>query len=157
MKITLLCIGKTDEKYLLTGIEKYIKRIPFYVDFKMTVIPDIKKHKGMPIDAQKKKEAEIIFKNLQSGDQVILLDENGKIFTSLQFSSFLEKKMISSVQHLVFIIGGPYGFDSSVYARADSLISLSSMTFSHQMIRLFFLEQIYRAYSILKKEPYHHI
>ena len=156
MKITLICIGKTDEPYLLTGIDKYLKRLPFYVDFKLTVIPDIKKHKGMPIDAQKKKEAEIILKNINSGDQVILLDEQGKEFTSVQFSA-LEKKMIGSIQHLVFIIGGPYGFDETVYQRADSKLSLSKMTFSHQMIRLFFLEQLYRAYTILKNEPYHHI
>ena len=157
MKITLICIGKTDEPYLLTGIEKYLKRLPFYVDFKMTVIPDIKKHKGMAVDAQKKKEAELILKNISSGDQVILLDEQGKEFTSVQFSAFLEKKMIGSIQHLVFIIGGPYGFDETVYQRADSKLSLSKMTFSHQMIRLFFLEQLYRAYTILKNEPYHHI
>ena len=111
----------------------------------------------MPIDAQKKKEAEIILKNINSGDQVILLDEQGKEFTSVQFSAFLEKKMIGSIQHLVFIIGGPYGFDETVYQRADSKLSLSKMTFSHQMIRLFFLEQLYRAYTILKNEPYHHI
>lgn len=157
MKITLICIGKTDESYIIDGVEKYLKRLKFYVDFKITVIPDIKKNKGMSFDLQKKKEGEFILKNLNSTDQVILLDEQGKEYSSVQFSTLLEKKMIASVQHLVFVIGGPYGFDESVYQRANSKISLSKMTFSHQMIRLFFVEQLYRGYTILKNEPYHHI
>lgn len=157
MKITLICIGKTDEPYLLTGIEKYLKRLPFYVDFKLSVIPDIKKHKGMSIELQKKKEGELILKNINQSDQIVLLDEQGKEFTSVQFSAFLEKKMVGSVQHLVFIIGGPYGFDEAIYQRANAKLSLSKMTFSHQMIRLFFVEQLYRAYTILKNEPYHHL
>lgn len=157
MKITLICIGKTDEPYLIDGIEKYVKRLKFYVDFKLVVIPDIKKSKGMNFELQKKKEGEFILKNISSTDQVILLDEQGKEYTSIQFSSFLEKKMIASVQHLVFIVGGPYGFDDLVYQRANGKLSLSKMTFSHQMIRLFFVEQLYRAYTILKNEPYHHI
>lgn len=157
VKITLLCIGKTDELYLIEGIEKYLKRLKFYVDFKLVVIPDIKKNKGMSAELQKKKEGEIILKNLSSTDQVILLDEQGKEYDSVQFSTLLEKKMIASVQHLVFIIGGPYGFDDSVYQRANGKISLSKMTFSHQMIRLFFVEQLYRAYTIMKNEPYHHV
>lgn len=157
VKLTLLCIGKTDEPYLQTGIDKYLKRLPFYVDFKLHVIPDIKKHKGMSMDLQKKKEGELLLKNINPADQVILLDEKGKEFTSVQFSAFLEKKMIGSVQHLIFIIGGPYGFDEALYQRANGQIGLSKMTFSHQMIRLFFVEQLYRAYTILKNEPYHHI
>jgi 23S rRNA (pseudouridine1915-N3)-methyltransferase len=156
VKITLLCIGKTDEPYLNEGIEKYLKRLKFYVDFKFIVIPDIKKNKGMSFELQKKKEGEIILKNLISTDQFILLDEQGKEYSSMQFSTFLEKKMVASVQNLVFIIGGPYGFDDAVYQRANGKLSLSKMTFSHQMIRLFFVEQLYRAYTIIKKEPYHH-
>ncbi len=156
MKITLLCIGKTDEPFLNAGIDKYLKRLKFYVDFKLIVIPDIKKNKGMSFELQKKKEGEIILKNLSSTDQVILLDEQGKEYSSMQFSTFLEKKMVASVQNLVFIIGGPYGFDDAVYQRANGKLSLSKMTFSHQMIRLFFVEQLYRAYTIIKKEPYHH-
>lgn len=157
MKITLICIGKTDEPYLIDGIEKYMKRLKFYVDFKLLVIPDIKKNKGMSFELQKKKEGEIILKNLSSTDQVILLDEQGKEYGSVQFSTLLEKKMVASVQNLVFVIGGPYGFDDAVYQRANGKLSLSKMTFSHQMIRLFFVEQLYRAYTIIKKEPYHHV
>lgn len=157
MKITLLCIGKTDELYLIDGIEKYLKRLKFYVDFKLVVIPDIKKSKSMSIELQKKKEGESILKSLSSTDQAILLDEQGKEYGSVQFSELLEKKMVASVPHLVFIIGGPYGFDDSVYQRANGKISLSKMTFSHQMIRLFFVEQLYRAYTIMKNEPYHHV
>lgn len=156
MKITLLCIGKTDEPYVQTGIEKYLKRLSFYVDFKLIVIPDIKKQKGMSMELQKKKEAEMLLKSIKAADQVVLLDEKGKEFTSVQFSAFLEKKMVGSVQHLVLIIGGPYGFDQSIYQRADGQLALSKMTFSHQMIRLFFVEQLYRAYTILNHEPYHH-
>ena len=152
-----MCIGKTDEPYLIEGIEKYLKRLKFYVDFKLVVIPDIKKNKGMSADLQKRKEGEMILKSLNSTDQVILLDEQGKEYSSVQFSILLEKKMIASVQQLVFIIGGPYGFDEAVYQRANGKISLSKMTFSHQMIRLFFAEQLYRAYTIIKNEPYHHI
>ena len=134
-----------------------MKRLKFYIDFKLVVIPDIKKNKGMSFDLQKKKEGELILKSLNSTDQVILLDEAGAEYSSVQLSALLEKKMVTSVQHLVFIIGGPYGFDDLVYRRAHSKISLSKMTFSHQMIRLFFAEQLYRAFTIMRNEPYHHI
>ncbi|WP_293879419.1 MULTISPECIES: 23S rRNA (pseudouridine(1915)-N(3))-methyltransferase RlmH [unclassified Sphingobacterium] len=156
MKITLLCIGKTDEKYLLEGIEKYTKRLKFYVNFSIVVLPDIKNVKSLSAEQQKDKEALLILKQLQPQDFVALLDEHGKEFRSLEFSAYLEKMMIQSVQHLVFVIGGPYGFDQKIYDRAKSKISLSKMTFSHQMIRLFFTEQLYRAFSIMKGEPYHH-
>ncbi|MDQ1149992.1 23S rRNA (pseudouridine(1915)-N(3))-methyltransferase RlmH [Sphingobacterium zeae] len=156
MKITLLCIGKTDEKYLLEGIEKYTKRLKFYVNFSIVVLPDIKNVKSSSAEQQKDKEALLILKQLQPQDFVVLLDEHGKEFRSLEFSAYLEKMMIQSVQHLVFVIGGPYGFDQKIYDRAKSKISLSKMTFSHQMIRLFFTEQLYRAFSIMKGEPYHH-
>jgi len=156
MKITLLCIGKTDEKYLLEGIEKYTKRLKFYVNFSIVVLPDIKNVKSLSAEQQKDKEALLILKQLQPQDFVALLDEHGKEFRSLEFSAYLEKMMIQSVQHMVFVIGGPYGFDQKIYDRAKSKISLSKMTFSHQMIRLFFTEQLYRAFSIMKGEPYHH-
>lgn len=156
MKITLLCIGKTDEKYLIEGIEKYTKRLKFYVNFNIVVLPDIKNVKSLSAEQQKDKEALLILKQLQPQDFVVLLDEHGKEFRSLEFSVYLEKMMIQSVQHLVFVIGGPYGFDQKIYDRAKSKISLSKMTFSHQMIRLFFTEQLYRAFSIMKGEPYHH-
>jgi len=155
MKITLLCIGKTDDKYLIEGIEKYIKRLKFYVNFSIVVIPDIKNVKNLSAEQQKDKEALLILKQLQPQDLVVLLDEHGKEFRSLEFSAYLEKMMVQSVQHLVFIIGGPYGFDQKIYDRAKSKIALSKMTFS-QMIRLFFTEQLYRAFSIMKGEPYHH-
>ncbi|WP_104382554.1 23S rRNA (pseudouridine(1915)-N(3))-methyltransferase RlmH [Sphingobacterium sp. HMA12] len=156
MKITLLCIGKTDDKYLIEGIDKYIKRLKFYVNFNIIVIPDIKNSKSLSEEQQKDKEAGLILKQLQAQDMVILLDEFGKEFRSLDFSAYLEKMMVNSVQHMVFIIGGPYGFDQKIYDRANSKMSLSKMTFSHQMIRLFFTEQLYRAFSIMKGEPYHH-
>ncbi|HYK77434.1 MAG TPA: 23S rRNA (pseudouridine(1915)-N(3))-methyltransferase RlmH [Daejeonella sp.] len=156
MKITLLTIGKTEEKYLLEGMEKYLKRLKFYIPVKVLELPELKNTKNLSQDQQKAKEAELIFKNLSNTDHLILLDEKGQEFSSTRFSAFLNKKMVGSVQHLVFVVGGPYGFDDSVYQRANDKISLSKMTFSHQMVRLFFLEQLYRAYTILKGEPYHH-
>lgn len=156
MKISLICIGKTDDSYLIEGINSFQKRLKFYINFKMIVIPDIKNSKNLSKEQQKAKEAEQISKNISNGDYVILLDERGKEYRSIDFADFLNKKMISSTQHLVFIIGGPYGFDTSIIERADGKISLSKMTFSHQMVRLFFSEQLYRAFSILKNEPYHH-
>lgn len=156
MKITLLCIGKTDDKYLVEGIDKYINRLKFYVNFNLVVVPDIKNSKSLTEDQQKDKEATLLLKHIQSQDRVILLDEFGKEFRSVDFSAYLEKQLVQSVQHMVFIIGGPYGFDQKIYDRANTKISLSKMTFSHQMIRLFFTEQLYRAFSIMKGEPYHH-
>ncbi|MCW2263503.1 MULTISPECIES: 23S rRNA (pseudouridine(1915)-N(3))-methyltransferase RlmH [Sphingobacterium] len=156
MKITLLCIGKTDDKYLIEGIEKYLKRLKFYITFNLVVIPDIKNSKNLTNEQQKEKEAQLLLKHINSLDTVVLLDEFGKEYRSLEFASYLEKNMIQSTQHLIFVIGGPYGFDDQIYQRANQKISLSKMTFSHQMIRLFFVEQTYRAFSILKGEPYHH-
>jgi len=156
MKITLLVTGKTEEKYLIEGIEKYLNRLKHYIGFNMIVIPDVKNTKNLSEAQQKAKEAEMILKHINNPDTVILLDEKGKKYTSVLFSNYLNKQMIGSVQHLVFVIGGPYGFDESVYKRANGSMSLSDMTFSHQMVRLFFVEQLYRAFSILKGEPYHH-
>lgn len=156
MKITLLTVGKTEDKYLIEGIEKYLGRLRHYIGFQMTVIPELKNTKNLSEAQQKAKEAELILKQIGNPDMVVLLDEKGKKYTSVLFANYLNKQMIGSVQHMVFVIGGPYGFDDSVYKRANGSISLSDMTFSHQMVRLFFAEQLYRAFSILKGEPYHH-
>jgi len=156
MKITLLVVGKTEDKYLIDGIEKYINRLKHYIGFNMVVIPELKNTKNLTEAQQKSKEAELILKQVGNSDSIILLDEKGKNYTSVLFANYLNKQMIGSVQHLVFIIGGPYGFDEQIYKRANGSISLSAMTFSHQMVRLFFAEQLYRAFTILKGEPYHH-
>jgi len=156
MKITLLAVGKTEDKYLIEGIEKYLGRLKHYIGFNFVIIPDIKNTKNLTQAQQKSKEAELILKQISNLDTVILMDEKGKKYTSVLFADYLNKQMIGSVQQLVFIIGGPYGFDESGYKRANGSISLSDMTFSHQMVRLFFVEQLYRAFSILKGEPYHH-
>ena len=156
MTIKLLAIGKTDNKALLSLIEEYIKRLNFYLTFKFEVIPDIKKAKNLSEDQQKQKEGELILSAIKSTDVVILLDENGKQFDSVTFSSYLQKYMNSGIKQLVFVIGGPYGFSESVYKQAQGKLSLSKMTFSHQMVRLFITEQIYRGFTILKNEPYHH-
>lgn len=156
MKITLLVTGKTEEKYLIEGIDKYLSRLKHYIGFNMIVIPELKNTKNLTEAQQKAKEAELILKQVSNSDLLILLDEKGKKYTSVLFSNYLNKQMIGSIQHLIFVIGGPYGFDDSVYKRANGSMSLSDMTFSHQMVRLFFVEQLYRAFSILKGEPYHH-
>lgn len=156
MKITLLVVGKTEDKYLVEGITKYINRLKHYIGFQLVVIPELKNTKSLTEAQQKSKEAELILKQLSGADVVVLLDEKGKKYNSVSFADYLNKQMIGSVQHLIFIIGGPYGFDDSVYKRSNSSISLSDMTFSHQMVRLFFVEQLYRAFSILKGLPYHH-
>lgn len=156
MKIKLVVIGKTDSSHLIQLIDDYTKRLKFYISFTMEIIPDIKNAKNLSEENQKKLEGEEILKRINPGDELILLDENGKSFTSEGFSEFLQKKMNSGLKNLTFVIGGPYGFSDAVYARATSKLSLSKMTFSHQMIRLFFVEQIYRAFTILRNEPYHH-
>lgn len=156
MKILLLAIGKTDDKNLITLIENYKNRLKHYIKFDLEVIPDIKNVKNLSEKQQKEKEGELILKKLQSSDQLILLDEKGKSFSSIKFSEYLQKKMNSGIKQMVIVIGGPYGFSEEIYKRAQGKISLSTMTFSHQMIRLFATEQIYRAFTILKNEPYHH-
>ena len=156
MKITLLAIGKTDNNHLHILISDYIKRLGFYVSFTFDVIPDIKKVKHLSEIQQKQAEGTEILKRTKSADTLILLDENGKVLSSVGFSEFLQKKMNSGLKNLVFVIGGPYGFSEEIYERANGKISLSSMTFSHQMVRLFVIEQLYRAFTILKNEPYHH-
>jgi len=156
MNIKLLAIGKTDDKNLQTLIEQYQKRLSFYVKFDLEIISDIKKAKNLSEAQQKEKEGELILSKITPTDQLILLDENGKSFSSVGFSDYLQKKMNSGVKALVFVIGGPYGFSDAVYQKANGKVSLSEMTFSHQMVRLFVVEQIYRAFTILRNEPYHH-
>ena len=156
MTIKLLAIGKTDNKALLSLIEDYKKRLNFYIKFKFEIIPDLKKAKNLSEDQQKEKEGELLLKAINPNDVVVLLDENGKQFDSVAFSSYLQKYMNSGIKQLIFVIGGPYGFSESVYKQAKGKLSLSKMTFSHQMVRLFVIEQIYRGFTILKNEPYHH-
>ncbi len=156
MTIKLLTIGKTDNKNLQLLIEEYQKRLSFYIKFDLEIIPDIKNVKNLSELQQKEKEGELILSKITSTDQLILLDENGKTFSSLDFAQELQKKMNAGIKTLVFVIGGPYGFSETVYAKAHGKISLSLMTFSHQMVRLFFIEQVYRGCTILKNEPYHH-
>ncbi|SCX87779.1 23S rRNA (pseudouridine(1915)-N(3))-methyltransferase RlmH [Flavobacterium caeni] len=156
MNIKLIAIGKTDDKALQSLIDDYTKRLSFYIKFELDIIPDIKNAKNLSEAQQKEKEGELILAKLSPTDQLVLLDENGKVFSSVGFSSELQKKMNSGIKTLVFVIGGPYGFSETVYKKATGKISLSSMTFSHQMVRLFFIEQVYRAFTILRGEPYHH-
>ncbi|MEC3907454.1 23S rRNA (pseudouridine(1915)-N(3))-methyltransferase RlmH [Tamlana sp. 2201CG12-4] len=156
MTIKLIAIGKTDNKHLLTLIEDYTKRLGHYVKFNLDIIPDIKNTKHLSETQQKQKEGALILGRLNTTDTLILLDENGKQFDSILFSSYLQKHMNSGIKQLVFAIGGPYGFSEEVYKKSNGKVSLSKMTFSHQMIRLFFIEQLYRGFTILKNEPYHH-
>ena len=156
MKILFLVIGKTDEDYLITGIKKYVGRLGHYVSFEMKELPDIRNRKTLSEEQQKKAESFLLLQQLQPGDQVVLLDEKGKQYTSVEFSNQLEKWSASGSKRLVFVVGGPYGFAEEVYSRANAMLSLSPMTFSHQMVRLIFLEQLYRAFTILNGEPYHH-
>ena len=156
MKIVLVVIGKTDASYFSEAIKEYTKRLIHYISFEMEVIPDIKNVKNLSQQQQKEKEGELILKQIQGGDYLVLLDDKGKDFTSLQFAAYLEKKMHVVSKRIIFVVGGPYGFSDAVYKAASEKISLSRMTFSHQMIRLIFVEQIYRAMTILAGEPYHH-
>lgn len=156
MNIKLLAIGKTDNKALQQLIDAYSKRLGFYVNFDLEIIPDIKNVKKLSENQQKEKEGELILAKITATDQLILLDENGKQPSSVGFSAFLQKKMNSGIKTLVLVIGGPYGFSEKVYQAASGKISLSLMTFSHQMVRLFIIEQLYRGFTILRNEPYHH-
>ena len=156
MTIKLIAIGKTDSVSLQDLIKEYENRLKHYVRFELDIIPDIKNVKNLSETQQKEKEGELILKKLKATDILLLLDENGKQFGSVEFADFLQKKMNSGIKQLVLVIGGPYGFSDVVYAKAQAKISLSKMTFSHQMVRLFIIEQLYRAFTILKNEPYHH-
>ena len=156
MTIKLIAIGKTDNKQLISLIDDYKKRLGFYIKFILEIIPDIKNSKNLSEFQQKQKEGELILSKLNNTDVLILLDENGKQLDSVSFSSYLQKYMNTGIKQLVFVIGGPYGFSEDIYKKANGKLSLSKMTFSHQMIRLFFIEQLYRGFTILKNEPYHH-
>lgn len=156
MKVILLAIGRTVEKHYITAINDYTERVKHFIPFDMEVIPELKNTRSLSIDQQKEKEGELILKALQPGDFIVLLDENGKEYRSIEFASWVEKKMANVNKRLVFIIGGPYGFSEKVYQASQEKISLSKMTFSHQMVRLVFVEQLYRAMTILNGSPYHH-
>ena len=156
MNIRLLAIGKTDNKSLQSLIDEYTKRLSFYIKFDLEIIPDIKNVKNLSEAQQKEKEGELILSKISATDQLILLDENGSTYSSVAFSDYLQKKMNGGIKTLVFVIGGPYGFSEEVYKKAQGKVSLSEMTFSHQMVRLFVIEQLYRGFTILKNEPYHH-
>ena len=155
MKIVLLTIGKTKEQYLIEGVSQYQKRLQHYTEFEMFEIPHIKNTKNLSNFELMKKEGELILKQLKSSDYLVLLDDKGKDYTSSEFSKKLQRWMLSGKKRLVFVVGGAYGFSKEVFQRGNEELSLSKMTFSHQIVRLFFLEQIYRGYTILNNEPYH--
>lgn len=155
MRTTLILVGKTVDKNFISSIEDYVSRIGHYIPFSLVTIPELKNTKKLTEEQQKVQEGMFILKQLQSSDTVVLLDEHGTELRSIDFASWLEKKQ-QITRHLVFVVGGPYGFSEAVYARANEKLSLSKMTFSHQMIRLIFVEQVYRACTIIKGEPYHH-
>lgn len=156
MTIKLLAIGKTDDGSLQNLIDTYVNRLVHYNKFELEIIPDLKKTKHLDVEQQKTKEGELILNKVNPSDFLVLLDENGKHHSSEDFSEYIQKRLNSGMKQLIFVIGGPYGFSEEVYSRAQNKISLSKMTFSHQMVRLFFVEQLYRAFTILKNEPYHH-
>lgn len=156
MVFKLLVVGKTDDKRLQALVDDYSKRLKHYVKFETEAIPDLKNTKALDENQQKNREGELILKKITASDEVVLLDEKGISFTSEKFSDFIQKKLNGGKKRLVFVIGGPYGFSEEVYKRANEKLSLSKMTFSHQMVRLFFTEQLYRAFTILRNEPYHH-
>ena len=155
MKTLLILVGKTTDKHFAAGINDYVERIGHYMPFELITIPELKNTKSLTEEQQKTAEGELILKQLQPSDTVVLLDEHGREFRSIEFARWLEQKR-NTARRLIFIIGGPYGFSPAVYARANEQISLSKMTFSHQMIRPVFTEQVYRACTIIKGEPYHH-
>ena len=156
MKFTLLVVGRTVDKHFTALISEYTGRVSHYVPFDMEVIPELKNTKSLSVQQQKDKEGELLLKSLQPTDMVVLLDEHGQEFRSVDFARWIERKMQTQQKRLVFVVGGPYGFSDAVYSRANEKISLSKMTYSHQMVRLVFAEQLYRAMTIIKGEPYHH-
>lgn len=156
MKIELLVVGKTSIGYFKQGIDEYLKRLRHYVQFEIKYIDDIKNTKSISEQQQKQIEGQKILAMLDKTDIVILLDEHGKEYTSVEYSNYIQKRMLSGAKKVVFVIGGPYGFSNDVYARANDKISFSKMTFNHEMIRLIFTEQLYRAFTIINHEPYHH-
>ena len=155
MKITLLVVGKTTDSHIEILVQEYQKRLSHYVPFALQVIPELKNTKALTMEQQKQAEGELILRTITPATDLILLDEHGKEYRSIEFADYIQKRM-SSGRDVVFVVGGPYGFSEAVYERANGKISLSKMTFSHQMVRLFFVEQLYRAMTILRGEPYHH-
>ena len=156
MQFVFLTVGKTNERYLIEGVAEYEKRLKKYISFKHEVIPELKRTKGSSEDELKSKEGVEILSRIKPGDFIILMDEKGESFDSVAFAKHLQKRMNAGYKRIVFVVGGPYGFSPEVYQKANEKISLSAMTFSHQMVRLFFTEQVYRAFTILRNEPYHH-
>ena len=155
MNITLLLVGKTEEEYLKEGIMIFENRLKHYINFKTIVIPSLKNTKNIPVEEQKNREAEEMLKHFAKAEYIVLLDEKGKEFRSSDFALFIQKQMNTGIKNLMFVVGGPFGFSNKIYEKASMKLSLSHMTFSHQMIRLLFTEQLYRAFTILKNEPYH--
>ena len=156
MDIELMTVGKTTSKVISQGIEEYVKRLRRYIPYSINMLPDVKNAGKLKPVLQKESEGEMILSKLSMSDYVVLLDERGKEYTSVEFASFIERQMVAGRKRVVFIVGGPYGFSDAVYERADTEVSLSKMTFNHEMVRLFFVEQIYRAMTIMRNEPYHH-
>ena len=156
MKITLLTVGRTDVEWVRKGLDLYVSRLKHYVPFSLIEIPELKNVSALAREQIKQKEGELVLKALKPSDCVILLDERGREYRSIEFASMLEDRMSRGGRDLVFVVGGAYGFSDAVYSRSDEKISLSKMTFSHQMVRTIFAEQLYRAFTIMKGEPYHH-
>jgi 23S rRNA (pseudouridine1915-N3)-methyltransferase len=156
VKITLLMVGSTDRKYLNEGIADYQKRIIHYLPFEIKVIPDLKNSRHLSEDQQKEREGKAILDQVSTADELVLLDVEGNEYSSPGLAGWIEKRMVSGTRQVIFVIGGPYGFPDDVYKRADSKMSLSRLTFPHQLVRLLFVEQLYRAMTIIKGEPYHH-
>lgn len=156
MKIALILVGKTDKDYFVKAIDEYVKRVSRYCKFEIKIVPELRNTKSMSIDVQMQKEAELILPLIINAQEVVLLDERGHEFSSVEFSKFIEKRMVLGQRDLVFVVGGPYGFAEKIRDVANSKISLSKLTYSHQLVRLVFMEQLYRAFTIIKGEPYHH-
>lgn len=156
MRITLLTVGKTDIKWVKEGLEMYFSRLKHYINAELVEIPELKNVSALSKDQIKQREGDLILKHIKPADYLVLMDERGKEYRSLQFAAMLEDKMTRGGKDMVFVIGGAYGFSESVYSRADDKISLSKMTFSHQLVRTIFAEQLYRAFTIMRGEPYHH-
>lgn len=156
MKISLITVGRTDIAWVRQGLDMYVSRLKHYAPFELVEIPELKNVSSLTRDQIKSREGELILKNVKNSDDLVLLDEHGREFRSIEFAKYLEDKMISSGKDVVFVVGGAYGFSPDVYSRANGKISLSKMTFSHQIVRTIFAEQLYRAFTIIKGEPYHH-
>ena len=155
MKIHLLTVGKTNQHFVQQGLDEFCGRLSHYFPFELEIVPDLKNTKHLPTEQIKAKEGELILQSFQTGDYIVLLDEHGKEYTSVNFAEYIEKKSHTGVKRLVFVIGGAFGFSSAVYEAANEKIALSKMTFPHQLVRLIFVEQLYRAMTILNNEPYH--